>query len=253
MVEKVNTYEAPKAEDPAYIDEMVKKTEGATAEADEISQEDRPEWLPEKFQSAEDLAKAYSELESKLGTTPEETSEVENVEEAAREVVENAGMDFEAMSSEFWENQTLSDDTYDKLNNAGIPSHIVDAFIDGQMAVADKARNDAFATVGGEQNYNEMVEWAVNNLNEQEVRAYNAAVESGDPNATKLAISGLNAQYRMDNGQEPNLISGEAKAASSGSYQSVAELTAAMSDPRYQRDSAYRKSVSDKLSRSSVL
>jgi len=253
MVEKVNTYEAPKAEDPAYIDEMVKKTEGAATEADEVSQEDRPEWLPEKFQSAEDLAKAYSELESKLGTTPEETPEAENVEEAAREVVENAGMDFEAMSSEFWENQSLSDDTYDKLNNAGIPSHVVDAFIDGQMAVADKARTDAFATVGGEQNYNEMVEWAVNNLNEQEVNAYNAAVESGDPNATKLAISGLNAQYRMDNGQEPNLISGEASTASSGSYQSVAELTAAMSDPRYQRDSAYRKAVSDKLARSSVL
>lgn len=29
---------------------------------------DRPEWLPEKYKSPEDLAKAYKELESKLGT-----------------------------------------------------------------------------------------------------------------------------------------------------------------------------------------
>lgn len=33
---------------------------------------DRPEWLPEKYKSAEDVAKAYRELQSKLGTAPEE-------------------------------------------------------------------------------------------------------------------------------------------------------------------------------------
>lgn len=30
--------------------------------------EERPEWLPEKYKTGEDLAKAYKELESKLGT-----------------------------------------------------------------------------------------------------------------------------------------------------------------------------------------
>jgi len=34
----------------------------------EDSQPERPEWLPEKYSSGEDLAKAYKELESKLGT-----------------------------------------------------------------------------------------------------------------------------------------------------------------------------------------
>ena len=32
----------------------------------------RPEWLPEKYNSGEDLAKAYKELESKLGTKEED-------------------------------------------------------------------------------------------------------------------------------------------------------------------------------------
>ena len=36
-------------------------------ESDVTSQTDRPEWLPEKYSSGEDLAKAYKELESKLG------------------------------------------------------------------------------------------------------------------------------------------------------------------------------------------
>lgn len=38
----------------------------------EDSQPERPEWLPEKYSSGEDLAKAYKELESKLGTKEED-------------------------------------------------------------------------------------------------------------------------------------------------------------------------------------
>lgn len=252
MAETINTYEAPQPEDQEYIKQMTDKVDAASAEAEpELPQDSRPEWLPEKFQSAEDLAKAYSELESKLGQNQEDAPA--EAEEAAREAVDEAGLDFDTMTNEFWENSGLSDATYDKLAAAGIPSDVVDAFIDGQMAVANQMRNEAFNMAGGEQQYVEMVEWAQNNLSENEINAYNQAVESGDPNATKLAISGLQAQYRMDNGQEPNLISGEAVSASSGAFQSVAELTAAMADPRYSRDPAYRQQVSNKLARSSVL
>jgi hypothetical protein len=38
----------------------------------EDSQPERPEWLPEKYSSGEDLAKAYKELESKLGGKEED-------------------------------------------------------------------------------------------------------------------------------------------------------------------------------------
>ena len=41
-------------------------------ESDVTSQPDRPEWLPEKYSSGEDLAKAYKELESKLGGKEED-------------------------------------------------------------------------------------------------------------------------------------------------------------------------------------
>ena len=42
------------------------------AEDVEAKTDDRPEWLPEKYKSGEDLAKAYKELESKLGTKDED-------------------------------------------------------------------------------------------------------------------------------------------------------------------------------------
>jgi len=54
----------------------------------------RPEWLPEKYNSGEDLAKAYKELESKLGTKEEDirNSIIEEIQsEAFSDRPETAG------------------------------------------------------------------------------------------------------------------------------------------------------------------
>jgi len=248
MAETLNTFQPQPAENQAHIDEMVKK-------ADNLSnpepQEGRPDWLPEKFNSAEDMAKAYSQLETKMAS-PEDTSEAPEEIAEAREAVEGLGLDFNAMTEEFSAEGGLTEDTYKKLQDAGIPSNVVDAFIDGQMAVADNIRNDAFSLVGGEDNYTGMVEWAGQNLSEQAIGSFNNAIDGSDPHASKLAIQGLHAQYRMDTGSEPSLITGQAASTSSGAFNSVAELTQAMGDPRYGRDPAYRKTVSDRLARSSV-
>jgi hypothetical protein len=54
--------------------EAVTETTETTTEtvADVQQSDDRPEWLPEKFKSAEDLGKAYKELEGKLGKKEED-------------------------------------------------------------------------------------------------------------------------------------------------------------------------------------
>jgi len=44
-------------------------------EASEAPVSERPEWLPEKFNTPEDLASSYSQLESKLGTSQDELRE----------------------------------------------------------------------------------------------------------------------------------------------------------------------------------
>jgi hypothetical protein len=46
---------------------------------------DRPEWLPEKFKTAEDLAKSYSELSQKLGSKEEDirNSLIEEIQQEA--------------------------------------------------------------------------------------------------------------------------------------------------------------------------
>jgi len=77
--------------------------------------------------------------------------------------------------------------------------------------------------------------------------------DSGDTGKAMFAIQGLAARFRSDAGSEPNLLQGEVSNSSVGSYQSLAEITSAMSDPRYEKDPAYRDQVAKKLQRSSVL
>ena len=55
--------------------------------AGEEQQVDRPEWLPEKFKSPEDMANAYSELEKKMGQGTNEEQSAETTEEASLEMV----------------------------------------------------------------------------------------------------------------------------------------------------------------------
>tara|TARA_R110002020_G_scaffold3538_2_gene15780 strand:+ start:1015 stop:1752 length:738 start_codon:yes stop_codon:yes gene_type:complete len=51
--------------------EEVAETTEATEAVETVETPDRPEWLPEKYKTGEDLAKAYKELESKLGNKDE--------------------------------------------------------------------------------------------------------------------------------------------------------------------------------------
>ncbi len=138
------------------------------------------------------------------------------------------------------------------LEEIGIPSEIVDQFIDGQLAMVDQTRTTAFDAVGGEEYYNEMTQWAAANLEDSEVAAFNSQIDSGNMDTAMFAIQGLAARYRSETGVEPNLIGGEASDVSVGAFQSLAEITSAMSDPRYEKDPAYRDQVARKLQRSSV-
>jgi hypothetical protein len=68
----------------------------------------------------------------------------------------------------------------------------------------------------------------------------------------KLAVSGLQTQYQAAEGTDPSLIGGQSSNSTGGNYSSWAEVTQAMSDPRYNSDPAYRQSVSTKIARSNI-
>jgi len=227
---------------------------GSEAPQEEVVQE-RPEWLPQKFKSPEDMAKAYGELEKEFTKSRQEETPVEETEstptEDAKEAVESVGLNFESMSEEYMENGELSADTYSELESRGIPKNIVDSYIQGQQSIANNLKGDIFNSVGGEENYTQMTEWAVDNMNQPEKDAFNLAVNSGDMAQAKLAVEALNARYKNMVGVEPNLVGGR-PSESVDTYQSWAQVTTDMKNPAYAKDSAFRATVEKKLGRSKL-
>jgi len=224
--------------------------------------ETRPEWLPEKFKSAEDMAKAYGELEGKLGKSETEkesepTKEETNKDNAdlsidkAEKAVENAGLNMSSLQDEYNEGGQLKESSYEALQKAGIPKDYVDAFIKGQEAIASQTSNTLKQEVGGAEAYNNMMNWASDNLNEAEINSFNKTVNGKDIEATRLAIQGLNARYKNNVGDDPSLQSANKSTSTNApGYRSWAEVTAAMNDERYGTDDAYRTDVQNKLNNS---
>ena len=229
---------------------------GAEAPIEEGVQSERPEWLPEKFKSPEDMAKAYGELEKEFTKSRQEPEEAEaptnDVEiEGAKEAVESVGLDFEAMSNEYTEQGGLTEETYKALEDKGIPKNIVDSYIQGQEAIANDLKTGIYSGVGGEESYKEMTGWAAENMSPSEKEAYNTAVNSGNLEQAKLAVDALAMRYKNNVGSEPNLVGGKASA-SVDVYESWAQVTTDMKSSTYVKDPAFRASVERKLGRSKL-
>ena len=253
---------------------MVDKVEVQSAEttADKPVEENKPtqskpEGLPEKFNSVDELVKSYSELEKKLGEQSQPTKEsVDPVSKAeikkeeqpksdldiATKAVDSAGLNMETLSEEFAKDGKLADGSYKSLEKAGIPKEYVDRFIAGQQAIADQQSASVKNMVGGAEAYDSMSEWASNNLSETEKQAYNTAVNSKDLEAVKLAVVGLKARYAQSTGSEPKLVEGKASPSGEQGFASWAQVTQAMSDPRYAKDPAYQAEVKNKLANSKI-
>ena len=218
-------------------------------------QSDRPEWLPEKFKSAEDMAQAYAELEKKLGQAPkEDTEESEQVEEKAEDdeeqTEENTSEAYKAVaeaSKEFFENDgQLSEETYNALEKSGYPKHIVDSYAEGMAALAEKQQGELNSLTQG--NYEAMVEWANENLPQEELNSINNTITSSDMNMAKLAVQGLYARYQNEVGAKPKLTQGAVNGVSTMPFKSMQELARAQSDPRYKSgDKAYHEEIDRRL------
>ena len=234
--------------------------------------------LAGKYKDAAELEKAYVELQSKLGEksnkdsgeagdtqdsaeveskeTTEETEETPQTS-AAAELITSA-------SNEFSEKGELTADTIEKFSSMS-SRELVEAYMQVQgdlpqvsqeAEVADistAAVNEVKNAAGGETAYNNMVQWAGENLDKSSIDAFDSIVNSGSVEAIKLAVSGLKAQYENSNGYEGTMLTGKAPTNTKDVYRSQAELVAAMSDRRYDNDPAYRQDVIAKLERSDNL
>ncbi|KQW02217.1 hypothetical protein ASC87_13380 [Rhizobacter sp. Root1221] len=216
----------------------------------------RPEHVPEKFWDAakgqlntEALLKAHAELESKVGKPAETPPEGQTPEQkAAEDAVKSAKLDMATLQTEFDSSGALSDGSYAALEAAGIPKEVVNAYIAGQQALVDQHAAQGFALVGGQDSYSKMVQWAATNMSPAEQDAFNTSVV-GTPEQMSQAIMGLKARYEGSMGRDPVLLAGQqgGTPASEAGFASRAQVTEAMSDPRYRKDPAYRAMVERRI------
>ena len=261
--------------------EIVGESEGVqlTAEEQDSLQvgeqitEAQDQLLAGKYKTAEELEKAYGELQKKLGEkgsedsettgesddTPESKEETEEKEEAketspAVELINEA-------SAEYWDNdQKLSPETIEKFSSMST-TDLLNGYLEVQKnapagnSVPDLTEADINVvknSVGGESEYGKIVSWAKENMPDADSQAFDDLVSTGNVGAIRLAAQGLQAKYNDANGYEGRMLSGKSPKTSEDTFRSQAELVKAMSDPRYEDDPAYRQDLIEKLDRSDV-
>ena len=265
------TYDA--GTDTITTSENLTEAEQESLAVGEEMEAQQEQLLAGKYKNAEDLEKAYVELQKKLGGEGTEDSETAGDDapvddgEKETEETEETKEDSPALAlvneaaAEYWDNdKKLSDDTMAKLGEMS-GSDLLAAYLQAQEAnPMDQAPepadltttdiSDIRAVAGGEKEYATMVQWAADNLDRSAVESFDSLLASGNVGAIKLAVSGIKAQYDNVNGYEGTMLSGKPPTTSKDVFRSQAELVSAMADARYEKDPAYRQDIIEKLDRS---
>ena len=227
--------------------------------------EQQEQLLAGKYKDAQELEKAYVELQKKLGdqeSKPEETSATEETKEEPS-LSEGASL-ITSASDEFNTDGKLSPETLDKFSSMS-SKDLVEAYMEIQNSpqykdqlsqpvaeLTDGEFNQIYNSAGGEQQYKTMIEWAGQNLDKQSAAAFDNIVNTGTVDAIKFAVAGLKSQYEAANGYEGKMFTGKTAPDRGDVFRSQAELVAAMNDRRYDSDPAYRQDVIEKLDRSDL-
>ena len=223
--------------------------------------------LAGKYKDASQLEQAYLELQKKLGEGGDEGEEEDSEE---YEEYDDEEYDFEETeatqaisqaSAEFYETGEISEETFEALSQMssaellGAYMSMQDAAGEEGEATADLSQSDVASikeSVGGDEAYTAITEWAGQNLSEDAVDAFEAIIDNGSPEMIQLAVDGLKAKYDNAFGSEGRTLQGNPPANSRDTFRSQAEVVEAISDPRYENDEAYRNDVLMKLDRSDI-
>ena len=273
------------SDDPEAIDQEDQRDLESLDIADKLQEEEQG-LLAGKYKDAEELEKAYLELQQKLGskndddesdiTTTEDTKDTETPEDFVDPFEDDATANvlFQA-SNEYNETGEVSAETMETINQMS-SSEVVEAYkrIQEELnsgkyddyrsedtpdettytesePLTDESIDAIHNAVGGEDAYKRMVGWASDNFTQQEIEAYDQTLESGNLSSINLALQALYYRYQDAVGYEGDMIQGKS-ASTVDAFRSQAEVVRAMDEPRYENDPAYRQDVYNKLERSQL-
>ena len=218
-----------------------------------------------KFKTQDELLKAYQELEkqrtkesqeeedSTPSETPEEASEEANDE--SEETPDKASPILNKAADEYKTDGKLSEESVEELAKLD-SKDLIQAYVDfysksqQQSALQNEQLTDIHSITGGVENYNEMIQWASQNLEAKEIDSFNSVANSNNYEAIRFAVEALNGRYKGAVGYEAPLVTGKAPSDGIKPYRSQAELSRDIANPRYSTDPAFRMDVEARLERS---
>ena len=197
----------------------------------------------------DDQDKAPADDEEADTAVRDTVADVQSEADAVQALLGKSGIDYNALVSEYKENDGLTKESIKKLADAGFGENLVTGYIKGQQARLDVYSDRVMAIAGGETEYGKLVKWASKNLSEAEITHYDKMVESNDIDAARFAIKGLMARRAAAIGVEPKLVKGKTvrMAGNVKGYTSMEEMAAAQDDPRYETDEAYTRMVERRM------
>lgn len=218
-------------------------------------EQEQQQLLAGKYESAEQLEQAYLELQQKFGSNqPEQSDEVE-----ATEQTEDQDADVDLMEALWQQSQSEYDESTLEALRDSDPADIAQAYLDYRAQnqphelTSDEA-DSLYDVVGGQEQYNNMLRWAAENCDEQTIEMYDAVMTKGDLESCFFAVQAMAFRMAELEGWQPDdFLSGRTPVQTADVFRSQAEVVEAMSDPRYDRDPAYRQDIMNKLERSTEL
>jgi len=217
-------------------------------------QQDQEQLLAGKYKDAQELEKAYVELQKKLGEKEEDTEQAsaEEKSEEKPQLSDNASLITSASDEYYANGNKLSDETMAKFSSLSTQD-LIKAYMEVQATQPEQAAPPAEITqdqinqiknsAGGEQQYANIINWAKSNLPQESINAFDEVVNTGSIQAIKLAVAGLKTEYNNANGVEGKMVTGKQAPNNGDVFRSQQELVRAMSDPRYDNDPAYRQDI----------
>lgn len=217
-------------------DDIVEVSTGDEEQEEGNNPEDTPEDKPEDKQKEDQEQKP---LEAQIEESQKELDEI-------GEDLKAKGVDVDALLESFTKTGKFSDADYKALADAGYSKGAVNAIVKGQVALAQEATRALFASVGGEQNFNTLSEFAVAN-DPDAVEAFNEAQNRGDVRTAQVILKGIERAHKARYGTANKMVSGRpasgAKVQEAQGFATKAEMVKAMSDSRYGRDMKYTSEV----------
>jgi len=250
------------------IAEMNEADRNNRLQQQEDSQE-QPALIAGKFKSQDDLLKAYNELQKKLGTPNDESTDEQVEEELQTEGEQEAEeVDFSEgaaymieLSKEYSSTGALSDEAMERLSSMD-QKDLINSYFEyqahmnqqaGQQQLANDQVRDIQNSVGGAEAYSQLITWASQNLSSEEINDFNSITNDGNVAAARFAVEALSSRYKQAEGYEAPLVTGKAAGSGVKPFRSQAELARAIADPLYSQDPAYRMDVEARLAKSKDL